>query len=92
MVEYKLNSDFYNLSSSIELLINQNHHYITNLFVSIDSVTSEFRKFDVVENNKDKSFNVYTTDGGFVSFEMKGLFNKMTIEDKTVILISTKTK
>ena len=48
MVEYELNSDFYNLASSLDLLINQNHHYITSLFVIVDSVTSEFEEFDFV--------------------------------------------
>ena len=89
MVEYELNSDFYNLSSSLDLFINQNHHYITSLFVIVDSVTSEFEEFDFVANNKDKSFVVYNKNN-FVSFKMKGDFNKITIDDKTIIISSTK--
>lgn len=89
MVEYELNSDFYNLSSSLELFINQNHRYITSLFVITSSITSEFEEFDMVVNNKDKSFVVYDKSN-FVSFKMKGDFNRIIVDDKTIIISSTK--
>ena len=89
MVEYELNSDFYNLSSSLELFINQNHRYITNLFVITSSITSEFEEFDMVVNNDDKSFVVYHKNN-FISFKMKGNFNKIKIDSETIIISSTK--
>lgn len=89
MVEYELNSDFYNLSSSLELFINQNHRDITALFVITDSITSEFEEFDMVVNNNDKSFVVYHKNN-FISFKMKGDFNKIRIDGETIIISSTK--
>ena len=89
MVEYELNSDFYNSSSSLELFINQNHRDITALFVVTDSITSEFEEFDMVVNNNDKSFVVYNKRN-FVSFKMKGDFNRIKVDDKTIIISSTK--
>ena len=89
MVEYELNSDFYNLPSSLELFINQNHRYITSLFVITSSITSEFEEFEMVVNNNDKSFVVYHKNN-FISFKMKGNFNKIKIDGETIIISSTK--
>ena len=75
MVEYELNSDFYNLSSSLELFINQNHRYITNLFVITSSITSEFE--EKFQNEVADIMVCCLIISGYMNFDIESALNRV---------------